>query len=232
LVLGGICLLENQVHHVTQELDAIARRLKPEDPDAVEFHASETWSGRSDPWNAIAKHERQDIIKEVLGVLANSYSTAKAFACAVHKQSFPNRDPMEMAFEDLCSRFDIHLRRCHEKGDNHEGLIILDSSAHETSLQSLSREFRRYGTQWNSIRHIAEVPLFVDSRASRCVQVADHVAYSVFRRFQAGDTNYLDIILSRFDYDGTTLPGLAHKELNKPNCMCPACMSRKSGGTK
>lgn len=40
LVLGGICIFEHQVNHFTQELDNIARRLNPADPDSVEFHAS------------------------------------------------------------------------------------------------------------------------------------------------------------------------------------------------
>lgn len=134
---------------------------------------------------------------------------------------------MEMAFEDLCSRFDIFLRRLRDAGENHRGLIVLDDSTYETTLQSLARRFRQYGTQWNVIRNIADVPFFVNSKASRCVQVADHVAYAVFRRYQHGDTSYLDLILSRFDYDGTTIHGLAHRELNKPNCMCPACFSRR-----
>lgn len=86
---------------------------------------------------------------------------------------------MEIAFEDLCSRFDIMLRR---QPGNHRGLIILDESTYETTLQGLARDFRTLGTRWNVIRNIVEVPLFVDSKASRCVQIADHVAYAVYRR--------------------------------------------------
>lgn len=171
--------------------------------------------------------ERRRIIKEVLNVLVNSYATAKAFACAVHKASYPNRDPMELAFEDLCSRFDIFLKRLRDSGDNQRGMIVLDESTHETTLQGMARRFRTLGTQWNVIRNVADVPLFVDSRASRCIQVADHVAYAVFRRYSAGDTNYLDPILSRFDFDGKTIHGLCHKNVGNANCMCPACLSRK-----
>ena len=49
------------------------------------------------------------------------------------------------------------------------------------------------------MKNIADTPFFVDSRASRLVQIADHVAYSVFRRYNWGDAQYLDIIASRFD---------------------------------
>jgi hypothetical protein len=104
---------------------------------------------------------------------------------------------MEIAFEDLSSRFDLMLGRVAtaHRGENQRGLIILDESTYETTLQRLARDFRLHGTRWNNIRHIAEVPLFVDSRASRCVQVGDHVAYAVFRRCEYSDTSFLDIII-------------------------------------
>lgn len=66
LVLGGICIFEHQISHFTQALDAIAHRLNPADPDSVEFHASDVFSGRQSPWNGLNKQERIGIIKEVL----------------------------------------------------------------------------------------------------------------------------------------------------------------------
>lgn len=222
LVLGGVCIYERQVHFFTQELDKIACRLRPSDPDSVEFHASEIFSRRVDPWKALSKDQACDVIKEVLGVLAKSYDTARAFACVVHKASYPGRHAMEMAFEDLCSRFDKFLSRKNEKG-----LIILDESTHATRLQEMARDFRRLGTQWDSIRNIVDGPMFVSSRAFRCAQVADHVAYSVFRRYSAGDTNYLDVIVNRFDSDGKVIHGLCHLQSGIPSCMCPACLSRR-----
>jgi len=224
LVLGGICVFEAQVHYLTQELDAIAQRINPSVPDSVEFHASAVYAGRMAPWDRLSRDDRRNVIKEVLRVFARSFRTARAFACAVHKRSYPNDDPMEIAFEDLCSRFDMMLGRL---PDNQRGLIILDESTYETALQRLARDFRTLGTRWNVLRNTVEVPLFVDSTASRCVQIADHIAYAVFRRYEAGDTNYLDIVLSRFDYDNGVLHGLCHKQVGNPGCMCPACLSRR-----
>ena len=231
LVLGGIMIYEAQVNYFTRELDRIAERIYPADPHSVEFHATQIWNGRGHPWNTIKdRDERKAIIREVLQVFANSYDRAKAVACAVHKPSYPGEDPMEIAFEDLSSRFDMMLNRLSEahRGENQRGLIILDESTYETTLQDLARNFRLHGTRWNRIRHLAEVPLFVDSRAARCVQVADHVAYSVFRRFEIGDTNFLDRIIHRFDYDGRVYHSLSHKAPRIPGCTCPACLSRRN----
>jgi Protein of unknown function (DUF3800) len=228
LVLGGICIFEHQVYHFTQQLDILAQQ-HASDPSLVEFHASEIFGGRIFPWNAMKeKDARIKVMKQVISIFANSYETSRAFACAVHKSSFSNQDPMEMAFEDLCSRFDIFLTNMNQReGTNHRGMIILDESAHETTLQSLARRFNRSGTKYGTIRNIVEVPLFVDSKASRCIQVADHIAYSVFRRYEHGDTSYLDLCLHRFDSDGKIIHGLCHKQAGNQNCMCPACLSRK-----
>ena len=230
LVLGGVSVFEAQSSWITQELDSLAQTIDPGDPHAVEFHASEIFARRSLPWKNLNQDEARGTIKSVLDVLAKAYDTARAFACVVHKPSFPDRDPMEIAFEDLCSRFDRYLRRMQASGDRQRGLVILDRSAHETTLQQMSVGFRTLGTQWGVIRSLADTPFFVDSRASRVIQLADHVAYALFRRYQYGDTQYLDRIAAKFDAEDGVVHGLAHKESGNPNCMCIACLSRRFSG--
>jgi hypothetical protein len=228
LVLGGVCVFERQTHWVTRELDQLAASVYPESPESVEFHASEVFSGRRPPWHGMTKDKRREVIKDVLRVLARSHASTRAFACAVRKECFPHSDPMELAFEELCNRFDLELKRMyHEDGEPQRGLIILDKSSHETTLQGMARDFRSLGTRWGIIRNLADVPLFVDSGASRPVQLADHVAYAVFRRYEAGDSSYLDIILPKFASQHGKLHGLVHRQTLDPDCLCPACMSRK-----
>ena len=154
---------------------------------------------------------------------------SRAFACAVDKTSLaPGVDPVELAFEDLCSRFDLYLSRLRAQGDRQRGLLILDKSTRETSVQRLSREFRSLGTQWGVVLHnLADIPFFVDSRASRLIQFADHVAYAVFRRYNAGDTQYFDIVAPKFDAADGRIHGLAHKVAPGVQCLCPACLSRQ-----
>jgi hypothetical protein len=227
LVLAGISVFERQIHYIAQALDSIASRIHPSDPSVVEFHASVMYSAKSTPWSGLGKSESRKVIKEVLGVLASAHKSTHAFACAIHKASCPTEDPMENAFEDLCSRFDMQLARLYNSGSNQRGLLILDKSSYENSLQSLAHRFRSTGTRWHQLKNIAEVPLFVDSKASRLVQLADHVAYAVFRRYERSDTSFFDIIVNKFDSEEGKLHGLAHKQTLNPNCMCPACMSRR-----
>ncbi|MEW6186043.1 MAG: DUF3800 domain-containing protein [Thermodesulfobacteriota bacterium] len=227
LVLGGISVYERHTYWFTQQLDTLASQIDSSNPQGIEFHASEIFSGRIPPWDRFPKKDdRINIIKNVLKIVRNSFQQNNAFACVIHKPSYPTRDPMEMAFEDLCSRFNLHLSRLYASTKQKEkGLIVLDESSYETSLQKMATGFRCSGTRWGNLRDLAEVPLFANSKASRLIQVADHIAYAVFRRYESGDTSYLDLILSKFDSANGILHGLAHKTI-EPNCMCPACMSR------
>ena len=228
LVLGGFAVFERQVHWIVRELDKLAETIYPSQPNAIEFHASEIFSGRKQPWAGMEKPQRRDVIKAVLRIMADSHVTTNAFACVVHKASYPNQDPMEIAFEELCNRFDLLLKRLYVADDKQRGLIILDNSSYETSLQQLALDFRSLGTRWGVLRNLAEVPLFIDSRASRAVQLADHIAYAVFRRYEAGDASYFDIIAGRFDEHDNRVHGLVHKQTHDSRCMCLACSTRRS----
>ena len=226
LVLGGVSLFEPQVNWLTQQLDLLAESIDAKNPQGVEFHASEIFSGRTPPWDRMTPADRRGVIKAVLKIFAGSYDTARAFACAIHKPSYTRIDPMELAFEDLCSRFDRYLSGMRESGDRQRGLLILDESAYETSLQKLAINFRLLGTRWGVIHNLAEAPLFISSQVSRAVQLADHIAYAVFRRYNAGDTNYLDIIAAKFHEVDGVIHGMSHKHNLNTRCLCFACASR------
>lgn len=63
-------------------------------------------------------------------------------------------------------------------------------------------------------------------RPSRLVQLADHIAYAVFRRYEHGDAQYFDVIASRFDMSDGVVHGLVHRQTSDPACMCLACANR------
>ena len=132
-------------------------------------------------------------------------------------------DPVEYAFEQLCNRFDRFLHRRYLQGDNQKGLIVLDKSAMETRLQSLATDFRKEGHRWGSTRNIADVPFFVDSKATRAIQYADLVSYALRRYYEFGDGEFFDVISDAFDSEGGVIHGLHHfRDRDRP-CDCPAC---------
>ena len=128
-------------------------------------------------------------------------------------------DPVDLAFEQLSSRFDHYLNRLHKQDNTQKGIIIFDKAAkstYETAIQSLAEQFRTTGHSWGKLQNFAEVPLFLDSKASRLIQLADLVAFAIFRHFESGDSQYYDIVKERFDAEGSTVHGLYVREQDTP----------------
>lgn len=113
------------------------------------------------------------------------------------------------AFEQLTSRFDMFLKRCHHKySDPQRGIMLFDSSSTERRIQSLAREFKYKGHSWGKTSNYAEVPVFMDSKASRLIQLADLVAFALFRFYEYDDSSFYDVIKDCFDSEGGTVHGL------------------------
>jgi hypothetical protein len=223
-VLGGFCIHVQQIYHIRKYLDDLAESLFPTNPETVEFHASHIYAGNG-PWGAFKKSQRIEIIRRVLGALQCRRNIAVSFACAIHKPDFPTKNAVEFAFEDLCSRFEMFLSRMyHQTKAREKGIIILDKTVYETSLQQLAITFRQSGTTWRTLANIVEVPMFIESTTSRLIQLADHIAYATFRRFQRCDTTYFDVIQRLFDTDERgIIHGLEHKH-HTLQCACTGCM--------
>jgi hypothetical protein len=61
------------------------------------------------------------------------------------------------------------------------------------------------------VTNLAEVPVFLNSRASRLVQLADLIAYATFRNFNGNDPALFDLIVNRCDADQGVVHGLVHQ---------------------
>lgn len=210
-VLAGYCLFERQGFWLSNELDTIAAKFNPADPNSVELHGSPMFGGKGQ-WRRVAKEDRIAAMSAALKVFANSHASNRMFACIIEKNLVPPKNPVEIAFEQLATRFDYYLQRLHRKGDTHRGLILFDKSIYESTIQSLAADFRSIGHKWGIIRNFAEVPVFIDSKASRLTQLADLIAYSIFRFHQYNDDQFYSLIKNRYDIDN----GITHGQYLLP----------------
>jgi hypothetical protein len=209
-VLAGIAVFERQGHWISEKLEDIATRFNPGEPGTIELHGSPMLNGVK-IWRQYPLPDRIQAMKDALEVVRTSHSSNQLFGVAVRKASITGRDPIEFAFEQICNRFDLYLLRLHRQGDTQRGLIVFDKSTKETTIQELATDFRRTGHSWGLIRNLAEVPVFLDSRASRLVQLADLIAYGMFRHFERNDSQFFDIVRDRFDSEGGITHGLVHR---------------------
>lgn len=209
-VLAGVSVFERQTHWIEQELNKIAERFSPGNPHAVELHGSPMRAGR-EGWKQFPLADRLQAIEDALdvGVARQTWSTVRLFGAVVRTAAVIDADPVEFAFEGVSHRFDLFLRRLYlTEKDAQRGLILLDKSSTERRIQTLAREFKYQGHKWGASKNYAEVPVFLDSRASRLTQLADLVAFALFRHYEAGDSRFYEIIKGRFDGDAGVSHGL------------------------
>ena len=225
-VLAGVSVFERQIFHLIKKSDEFVADLNLGDPHDIELHGSVMANGSKAPWKGMARRVRLDAIESSLQLLTDAHKSVEAFAVVVDKQAISPADPVEYAFEEICNRFNLFLSRLWRQNDQQRGLVVMDKSHYEDVLQRLARRFRETGTKWGTLQNLAEVPLFVDSSASRLIQIADLLAWAVWRRYEHHDTRYFDLVTPRFDSRGGVIHGLVHRKVTNEDCTCPACLTR------
>lgn len=209
-VLAGVAVFERETHWIEQALNTVATRFSPEDPHAVELHGSPMRTGKSG-WRRHPQEDRLQAIKDALrlGIAERPRKYVRLFGVVIRKASVVGQDPVEHAFEQLTSRFDLFLKRLHHKNnDSQRGIILFDESSTERRIQTLAREFKYAGHTWGQTKNYAEVPVFMDSKASRLIQLADLVAYALYRFYEHADSSFYDVIKHCFDSEGPAEHGL------------------------
>ena len=96
------------------------------------------------------------------------------------ESKYKDWDVLETGYTFLVERFDKFLRK-----SNHKGIIRIDKTSNKNNalnkkdqkiLDAINR-IRKSGTNWQSIKNIAEEPQFVDSSLRKGIQIADSVVY-------------------------------------------------------
>jgi hypothetical protein len=228
-VLGAVAIFERGLFHQIKAADECVAAFGLGDAHDIELHGSAMYHGRDGVWRTIRERPRREtMIQSALGTL-RGHASVRLFAVVIDKAAVSPNDPVAMAFEEICNRFNLFIARMNDRrgGESQRGLLVMDEGKHEKPLQMLARKFRIDGARWGHFRNLAEVPLFVDSRASRMIQLADLVAWSTFRRYEHRDGRFFDPVTHLFDADGGVIHGLVHHRLRTEDCYCPACITRE-----
>lgn len=186
-VLAGFAIFERSTHWLEASINPIAARFNPIDPSAIEFHGSPMYSARAD-WAGVAPADRVQAVVDVLSLLQNPQLKLRVFASVIEKSTLPLDQILERSFEAIAHQFDQFLADMWvRRKDPQRGLVVCDKASYEQKFQALSSLFKHQGHQLGRLRNFAEVPLFLDSKASRLIQMADLIAYWIFRYYQSKD---------------------------------------------
>lgn len=204
-VLAGFVTSETQTFWIQKAVDDIM--LKHLGQADLELHASPIRSGRG-IWRSVTKEKRNAILIESLEYIKNNYPRQFILFGAVVDNVRHNVN--EELFSQITSRFNMFLRRKFLKNEEPaRGLCIFDKTKLENKYQNWSKIYQSLGNRWNQkLNNFAELPLFLDSTMSRSIQLADLIAFALFRNYEYNDDTYFSIIKDCFDRDKSQVHGL------------------------
>ncbi|NOT42371.1 MAG: DUF3800 domain-containing protein [Alphaproteobacteria bacterium] len=178
----------------------------------------------------LTEAERVKVVEEIASVVSN-WGFARLFAECIDKTHFDQakarRTVDEQAFEQVISRFEKYLSRTPQlDGRQNFGIVVHDNN--DTTARkhtTLMRRFHTEGTLWTDVDHIIETPMFVDSRLTRMVQVADLCSYALRRFVENSETTLFRKIFARADRVGARAVGARH--FTALSCACEICESHR-----
>ena len=180
----------------------------------------------TEPYIHLTSIERRQLVSQVADCIGR-WGFARLFAECINKVHF---DPLiagstieEQAFEQIVSRFERYLTNItSDETRPAYGLLVHDNN--ETVARrhtALMRHFHSRGTLWTGISHIIETPLFVDSKLTSMVQVADLCAYALRRFVENQETDLFRLVFQRADRFGGHTVGVRH--FAGLSCTCEIC---------
>ena len=114
-----------------------------------------------------------------------------------HLRAYMNAEMLhKKAYELVLERIQHYMREYHPK---HKALIVMDDTSKQLNRAVAMKHafFQRSGNQNMTFPDIVEYPFFTRSELSNGVQLADLLAYNVYRAFRNEDLtySYFDILL-------------------------------------
>jgi hypothetical protein len=188
-VLAGFSVYETRPYWIEKAVNEIVRKYLPTYPE-TELHGSPMHSGKGQ-WRGIPRETRESLVMDILNLIASDRSI-RLFASVIAKSATSNLDISGDLFTQVASRFDMFLGRIYKTDKEvQRGIAIFDKSTEEATIQRLSHVFTTTGHQWGRrLNNFAEVPLFLDSKMSRLIQIADLIAYSIMDYIRSSKNLY------------------------------------------
>lgn len=254
-VLGGIAIHERDAVRLQREVDKLVIKhlgTTPVNLEEYEIHATELRNAKKpttfEPsngasrslWANVDRQVRIRLLDEAYQLIINyapvNEKLPQALFGVVMDRQFRASDSVadreRYAYEVLLNKFDVMLKSVNRTGtvQNH-GLVIHDRRVvAERDIQAWTSEWRLAAGRVGQLRNLADVPLFADSRATRLLQLADLVAYALYRAYNPAtpDVRFFEPIWPVFHRDGTTVHGCIHfsPSFGQGECTCLPCATR------
>ena len=183
---------------------------------------------RTAPYIHLTLQERREVVYQ-LAQLVGTWDDCNLFGYCVDKTTFGGRAPRAGLFEEAFAQVALRFHRLlNELTSPEYGLFVQDKNDTVASrLTTIRRSPDRTGVRSEHLPLVLETPLFVETRMTNVLQVADVCAYATRRFCEKGDTDLFDSMYSRIMRAEGHLTGMLHQtnreEAYGRRCECRIC---------
>ncbi|MCX6649441.1 MAG: DUF3800 domain-containing protein [Candidatus Bathyarchaeota archaeon] len=222
-VLGAIAVHEGQILRLTRKMNEIQQKYFSSIRIPLDLHATNIQGARGH-FDHLPPEKREQLLLDICDWIGKQkFPNLVSFATAIHISALSSeKEALEIAVEDLTSRFNIFLKRLYSKKLPGKGLLIIDQ-AHQERYRELIAEYQK-GSKYGYLGNIVDIPYFAGAHDTRLLQLADACAYSVFRFYEKDDHRYFDKIFPSFDKVAPQEGPDGLKHFTNEECTCVACV--------
>lgn len=241
-IVAGIALHERDAWHLQNRLHSVLTTRLPAgfNPQNFELHASDLKGprppapgrGRPSEWLQIPARIRFSILRAGYQAISSYQHLDPNFPPALFGAvvTADYADRGTRAYEEVLNKFDEMLtRQGNRLGVHQTGIVVHDRRVLEGDLQRQADTWRHLAGRIGRLTHLADVPFFADSRATRLIQASDFVSWALWRYYGliVPDEEWVGPLWTKFDADGGVMHGLIHVTPRfRAGCQCPPCASR------
>ena len=201
-VLLAVGMYEGQWSGFDREISDAKRRLiryrhkdNGEPFDLVDCEVKSNWIRRPNKTSQFFSVLRPDEREKLISVYYEQFEIRKTVVCAsvIDKRylyEYMNGEQLHKKdYEFLLERIQHYMRQYQRK---HNALIVMDDTGKNLNRAVASKHawFQREGNRNMRFRKIVEYPFFVSSELSNGIQLADILAYNIYRAFKSEDMDY------------------------------------------
>lgn len=254
MLVAGIAVHEADARRLERALHAVVVNnlagLPGLDPHTHELHAADLKTPRKgkpasasfpptrdSEWLTVSPERRLKIVSDTYAAIrafepSDPSLPARVFGAVVERSHKQFTTAERYVYDHVLHRFDEMLRRMSkERGTPERGVVLHDRSPdREKAIQQMAAGWQRAGAR---LEALVQLPLFVDSRASRLVQAADFVSHAIGRTYAADPDDTLAKDLWPLVDIGSKgeLSGIIHLTPDFGRCPCAPCQSRRTQPT-
>jgi len=198
-VLGGISVRDEGWNATQKAMIAIiAQYFRGSIPDNFELHSGQLLSPNGNgPFSGHARNRRNNLAKNILGLLADrchdvhlfAIDKAKLDSCAGRVTlPYDTRTPYHLAFDYLITYINWFVKN--KLGQSARGMIIIDANQqYHAYIERITQKRRFEGPEVHRVKCIVEFSYPVDSQKNPMVQISDLVVFCT-KKFLEIDNGY------------------------------------------